>query len=270
MIGLVRKVAIGGLLAGMVTTGALGWAAGPALASTRSSHHGHAQHHHSGRSAKDKDAKSHDRDGRSHQGEDGQNGKAGDQVTSTEAHQSAHSHAVSAGTPTPARTPETTTTEPAAAAPAKPHRPAVKAKTPVAGVPALPALAATLAVAPITAPIGSGSALPAAAGSSPSTAATSLLVLAGGHPVTTAAGVIRARPRASAPGSAKDLYNVPMVLAAGPWRGLSMQAATKLSVPILFGAAVALFALLQALVDRRDPKLSRAPERGDDDTVGFG
>jgi hypothetical protein len=61
-----------------------------------------------------------------------------------------------------------------------------------------------------------------------------------------------------------------MVLAAGPWRGPSMQAATKLSIPILFGAAVAVFALLQALVDRRDPKLSRAPERGDDDTVGFG
>ena len=35
------------------------------------------------------------------------------------------------------------------------------------------------------------------------------------------------------------------------------------------GLAVALFILLQSLIDRRDPKVSRAPERGDDDTVGF-
>jgi hypothetical protein len=75
-----------------------------------------------------------------------------------------------------------------------------------------------------------------------------------------------AKPRPVAPAG---IYNEPMVLAAGPWQGVSMQAATRLSIPILFGAAVALFILLQALVDRRDPKVSRAPERGDDDAVKF-
>jgi hypothetical protein len=32
---------------------------------------------------------------------------------------------------------------------------------------------------------------------------------------------------------------------------------------------VAVFLMVQALIDRRDPKLSQAPERGDDDTLGF-
>ena len=50
---------------------------------------------------------------------------------------------------------------------------------------------------------------------------------------------------------------------------LSLQTAGHLSIPIFFGVGVALFILLQALVDRRDPKVSRAPQRGDDDTVGF-
>jgi hypothetical protein len=61
----------------------------------------------------------------------------------------------------------------------------------------------------------------------------------------------------------------PVQLATGGWQGVSLQAATNLRIPILFGAAVLLFVLLQALVDRRDPKMSRAPERGEDDSVGF-
>jgi hypothetical protein len=65
------------------------------------------------------------------------------------------------------------------------------------------------------------------------------------------------------------VFNDPMVLARGGWKGLSLQAATNLKVPIVFGVAVALFVLGQALIDRRDPKLSRAPERNVDDTVGF-
>lgn len=63
--------------------------------------------------------------------------------------------------------------------------------------------------------------------------------------------------------------NEPMILASGGWQGVSLQAAVDLRIPILFGAGVLLFVLLQALVDRRDPKVSGAPERGDDDTVGF-
>lgn len=106
-------------------------------------------------------------------------------------------------------------------------------------------------------------------GDSASSLGPSLLALrtVTGGTVDHAAGSVR--PQAIVLPVAKGLYNEPMVLAAGPWRGLSMQAATNLSIPILFGAAVALFALLQALIDRRDPKLSRAPERGEDDTVGF-
>ncbi len=65
------------------------------------------------------------------------------------------------------------------------------------------------------------------------------------------------------------VFNEPMVLASGGWKGLSLKAATNLKVPILFGVVVALFILGQALIDRRDPKLSRAPERNADDTVGF-
>lgn len=60
-----------------------------------------------------------------------------------------------------------------------------------------------------------------------------------------------------------------MILSSGGWQGISLQAAVDLRIPMLFGAAVLLFVLLQALVDRRDPKVARAPERGDDDTVGF-
>jgi hypothetical protein len=61
----------------------------------------------------------------------------------------------------------------------------------------------------------------------------------------------------------------PLAKVAGPWQGVSLKAASNLWVPIFFGLAVALFIVLQALVDRRDPKVSRAPERGDDDTIGF-
>jgi hypothetical protein len=50
---------------------------------------------------------------------------------------------------------------------------------------------------------------------------------------------------------------------------VSLRAATDLRIPGLFAVAVLLFVLLQALVDRRDPKISQAPERGEDDSVGF-
>jgi hypothetical protein len=69
---------------------------------------------------------------------------------------------------------------------------------------------------------------------------------------------------------ASGVFNEPMILADGGWKGISLQAATNLKVPLLFGLAVALFVLIQALIDRRDPKLSRAPERGQDDSIGFG
>lgn len=79
-------------------------------------------------------------------------------------------------------------------------------------------------------------------------------------------------PRLVAQASPKrpaSVHDEPMILSSGGWRGVSLQAAVDLRVPMLFAAAVLLFVLLQALVDRRDPKVLQAPERGDDDTVGF-
>jgi hypothetical protein len=49
-----------------------------------------------------------------------------------------------------------------------------------------------------------------------------------------------------------------------------LRAATRHSIPIILEAVVALFLVLQAFVDRRDPKLARAPRRSDHDSVGFG
>jgi hypothetical protein len=60
-----------------------------------------------------------------------------------------------------------------------------------------------------------------------------------------------------------------MIGTGGPWQGPSLRTAGGLLVPIIFGAAVAMFLIGQALIDRRDPKLSRAPRSGRDDTVGF-
>jgi hypothetical protein len=77
-------------------------------------------------------------------------------------------------------------------------------------------------------------------------------------------------PRAGrAPAAPRGLFNVPLGLASGLWPVGSFQAATRLSIPILFGVIVALFVLVQGFIGRRDPKLTRAPERGEDDTVGF-
>jgi hypothetical protein len=58
-------------------------------------------------------------------------------------------------------------------------------------------------------------------------------------------------------------------LAAGGLPAVTLEAATRLSIPILFGVLVALFVLAQGFVGRKDPKVARAPERGEDDTVGF-
>lgn len=73
----------------------------------------------------------------------------------------------------------------------------------------------------------------------------------------------------SATSRANGLAAGRLVLAAAPWRGVSLRAATHLSMPIAFGLLVTAFAVVQALIDRRDPKLSKAPARNDDDTVAF-
>lgn len=63
-------------------------------------------------------------------------------------------------------------------------------------------------------------------------------------------------------------FRLPFFLPRG-WEGDTVQAATKLKVPLALLAAMVVFALVQALVDRRDPKLSEAPERPGEDSVGF-
>ena len=72
-----------------------------------------------------------------------------------------------------------------------------------------------------------------------------------------------------APETFPGAFGEPMVLARGAWQGLSLRAATDLKIPIGMLVGVALFLLVQALIDRRDPKVSAAPERGTDDTIGF-
>lgn len=59
------------------------------------------------------------------------------------------------------------------------------------------------------------------------------------------------------------------VTGGGLWSGGTVQAATRLSVPIALGALVLIFVIVQWLVDWRDPKFVEAPARKDDDSVGF-
>ena len=101
-------------------------------------------------------------------------------------------------------------------------------------------------------------------------AAVTLLPAAVAHPASpTVAPGLDANSSSKPSARPAAIDNEPMILSSGGWQGVSLQAAVDLRIPILFGAAVLLFVLLQALVDRRDPKVSQAPERGDDDTVGF-
>ena len=102
----------------------------------------------------------------------------------------------------------------------------------------------------------------------PATTAAPRQAPAGDEPVAVPSKPISLQPPApqeTFPGA----FGEPMVLARGAWQGLSLRAATELKVPISLLVAVAVFLLVQAFVDRRDPKVAAAPERGTDDTVGF-
>jgi len=148
-----------------------------------------------------------------------------------------------------------------AAAPTAPARAPASGTAVATTVPASRAAAAVGSTTPASGPVVTNSdtgSSQVALGSSPGGTTPA-------RPATSAVGRRAAATRAAA----RSISDEPVALATGPWQGLSVQAATKLSIPIYFGAAVMLFILLQALVDRRDPKLSRAPERGEDDTVGF-
>jgi hypothetical protein len=157
----------------------------------------------------------------------------------------------------------TPTTTPAAAAPAT----TVPVTTTTAPQPPVTAPATT--VAPTTVPhravtlaaagAGGGSAGPTRGGG---TTATTRAATAAPRPV------VKHSPKPQT-GLLPTILNAPLNLAAGGLKDASLSASTDLKVPMLFGAAIGLFVLLQFLVDRRDPKLSSAPERGDDDSVGF-
>jgi hypothetical protein len=86
-------------------------------------------------------------------------------------------------------------------------------------------------------------------------------------PVTVTAPPPRAHVQQTTPST--NLMHEPLVLSSGSWHGVSMAAATRLGVPIAFGLLVGVFALGQALIDRRDPKLVNAPARIDEDSVPF-
>ncbi|HEY3811188.1 MAG TPA: hypothetical protein VGL49_07120, partial [Acidimicrobiales bacterium] len=248
-------MAIGGLVAGLLAAGVLGWAAGPALASTPSSHHGHIRHDPDGKGrASPKKAKSHSDHSRD-QGDHQQKDHAADQKKAADTHQSASAEAKSDADTAPAKSTKSTEAPTAAAAttttstlpaaktsPSVSHKSASKTKAvksvqPAAAAPApAPAPAATVLVVRA----GSVSGFVGLDGDTASTVGPSLLGLGSNGRAATTAAIVRSRPVPTATPAAKGLYNEPMVLAAGPWRGLSMQAATKLSIPILFGVAVAL------------------------------
>ncbi len=53
------------------------------------------------------------------------------------------------------------------------------------------------------------------------------------------------------------------------WPGGSLKATAKQKLPIALLLAVGIFMLIQSLVDRRDPKVWRAPEHQQEDSVSF-
>ncbi len=166
-------------------------------------------------------------------------------------------------TPT-TRPPRSTTTVATTVPPTTPPTvPPTVPPTGASGTPSPPAAAASTAT----------STSPALGGAVPIRGVAVLQVAAQASAPSTTAVAKGAKGKNTSPGtsapSPKDVSGEAMVGASGAWKGLSLRAATNLKVPILFGIVVALFVLGQALIDRRDPKMSRAPERNDEDTVGF-
>ena len=240
-----RKLAIGGILAALAFGTVFGWTAVPARADARPAGRHVARLHHAHHAARA--SEKHQKKGREEERSRAKGVTGAARAPTTK----------NAGK-TVAASALTTGSRVAAAA----VSPTARSRT--AGL----AAGAPPPAAPVTAVGGTGDLTVAAVGAGSGGPAELALELAGARPPAT---VTRSPRPASRPAPPKGLYNEPMELAAGPWQGLSMQAATKLSIPILFGATVALFVLLQALVDPRATRsCRRAPERGDDDTVGFG
>lgn len=79
----------------------------------------------------------------------------------------------------------------------------------------------------------------------------------------------RAKQPAGPAAAYQGSVDSPLVAVGRGLTGLSLQAETRLRVPIMFFLVVALFMAIQALIDRRDPKVVEAPEHSMDDSVGF-
>jgi hypothetical protein len=139
----------------------------------------------------------------------------------------------------------------------------LEVSSPPASVPAGP-FAAPVALPAFVPSPGSLTAIPAATGrpQQQGTGPASPASRPGGT------GAHHAAP-APAPLVAVGGLHEPMILSAGGWQGVSLRAATQLRVPIAFGFLVALFVIIQSLVDRRDPKVAAAPRRMHDESIGF-
>jgi hypothetical protein len=82
-------------------------------------------------------------------------------------------------------------------------------------------------------------------------------------------GPSTSRPPARPGRSAFHLLGGGVALLAAPIAPVTLGTAERLRVPIAFASVLTLFLAGQALVSRRDPKLSRSPMRRNDDTLPF-
>lgn len=98
-------------------------------------------------------------------------------------------------------------------------------------------------------PFGPFAFVPAAAGPGPASAPAAIL----GSPLP----LVGLQP-----------FHLPFGIPRG-WAGETVSESARLKVPLALLAAMAVFVLVQSLIDRRDPKLSRAPEHSGEDSVGF-
>lgn len=83
-------------------------------------------------------------------------------------------------------------------------------------------------------------------------------------------GAALAGPGGTFPLAGHELSRLPGFVLHGGWAQDSLQATARLRLPLGFLLAAAVFVLVQGLIDRRDPKVVRAPEHQSDDSVGFG
>ena len=89
------------------------------------------------------------------------------------------------------------------------------------------------------------------------------------HAHVPSAPAVLTAPPGTVPVGEKGVTGERTVKGGSLWAGGTLEAATRLSVPIALGALVLVFVIVQWLVDWRDPKFVEAPARKEDDSVGF-